>query len=104
MWGKIFPCSSGENFTDGPELQEEEQPELLEATSLNALSGTTTSTIIKVIGFYGKRRLVILVDSGIIHNFVASDTATQVGCKIQVDIPLRVTVANGGHVTSYNLC
>ncbi|XP_019265828.1 PREDICTED: uncharacterized protein LOC109243359 [Nicotiana attenuata] len=75
-----------------------------EAISLNALSGTVTSTTIKLKGVYGKQVMVILADSGSTHSFVASETAKQLGCMIQVDAPMRVTTANGSNLMSYHSC
>ncbi|XP_075095428.1 uncharacterized protein LOC142173703 [Nicotiana tabacum] len=53
---------------------------------------------------YGKQVMVILTDSGSTHNFVASETAKQLGCVIQLDAPMRVTTANGSNLMSYYSC
>ncbi|XP_019227493.1 PREDICTED: uncharacterized protein LOC109208797 [Nicotiana attenuata] len=75
-----------------------------ETISLNALSGTITSTTIKLKGVYGKQVLMILADSGSTHSFIASSTAKQLGCAIQEVVQMRVAVANGGHLMSYHSC
>ncbi|PHT85952.1 hypothetical protein T459_08058 [Capsicum annuum] len=43
------------NFMEILEFQDEQQPEVLEPTSLNVFSGTTTSTTINIRGLYGKK-------------------------------------------------
>lgn len=43
------------NFMEILEFQDEQQPEVLEPTSLNVFSGITTSTTINIRGLYGKK-------------------------------------------------
>lgn len=48
---------------------------MVEATNLNDLSSTTNTKTIRIMGFYGKKKLIILVENGSTHSFVASETA-----------------------------
>lgn len=88
------------------EIGSDENPEAIidEAISLNALSRTVTSTTIKLKGVFGKQVLIILADSGNTRSLIPSSTAKQFGCAIQEDVPMRVAVANGGHLMSYHSC
>lgn len=98
---EILENTTGEIIEVPPEIQD---GILDEAISLNSLSGTVTSNIIKLKGVYGKQGLVILADSGSTHSFIASRTAKQLGCVVNGDLPMRVTAANVSHLMSYYSC
>ncbi|KAI4365153.1 hypothetical protein MLD38_021167 [Melastoma candidum] len=74
--------------------------------SLHALHGVTMSHknhTMKVVGYYKRRRLTILIDSGSTHNFLDVGVAKQVGCSIQ-SIPQKgVMVANGEKMTCVSI-
>ncbi|XP_019228862.1 PREDICTED: uncharacterized protein LOC109209954 [Nicotiana attenuata] len=91
--------------TESEVIHNEVMEEVLdEAISLNALSGTITSTTIKLKGLYGKNMLTILADSGSTNGFIANETAKHLGCLVKDDVPMRVVVANGGYLMSYQSC
>ncbi|XP_019257630.1 PREDICTED: uncharacterized protein LOC109235836 [Nicotiana attenuata] len=91
--------------TEGGTMPNGMMEEILdEAISFNALSGTITSTTIKLRGLYGKNMLTILADSGSTNSFIASETAKHLGCIVKDDVPMRVAVANWGYLMSYQSC
>lgn len=63
--------------------------------SFHALKGGHAGQIIKVEGRVGKRRIMVLIDSGNTHSFLNEATATELGCTLVDIAPLSVTVANG---------
>ena len=68
--------------------------------SLHALQGCPSGKIINVKGNYGKRRLMILVDSG----STREATAMELQCPTLAIFPLSVTVANGSKMISRFKC
>lgn len=94
-----------ELITEGKAMPNGMMEEILdEAISLNGLSGTITSTIIKLRGLYGKKMLTILADSRNTNSFIASETAKHLGCIVEDDAPMGAVVANGGYLMSYQSC
>lgn len=89
--------------SEGMPVNDEEEV-INEAININALSRTITSTTIKLKGLYGKKVLIILVDSGRTNSFIATEIAKQLGCVIQEDAPMRVVVSNRGYLMSYHSC
>lgn len=63
--------------------------------SLNAVSGVTDYTTMRVRGVQGKKNIYILIDSGSTHNFVDRDVANRLGCRIESAGKARVSVADG---------
>lgn len=79
---------------ENPELEEEDVP-ILSLHALHGVDMTFQNQTMKLVGYYKKKKLNILVDSGSTHNFLDVAVAKQVGCPVQM-IPLRrVMVANG---------
>ncbi|KAL0392675.1 UNVERIFIED_CONTAM: hypothetical protein Sradi_2490300 [Sesamum radiatum] len=63
--------------------------------SLNAISGSTDSNIVKVkVKAYGKD-LQLLIVGGNTHFFIDEKTALWLGCKLELATPMVVKVANG---------
>lgn len=90
------------NDDDILELQEEQV--LDEAISLNALSGTVVPNTIKLGGESKKNKITVLLDSSSTHNFLDLEIAKRIGCLINDARPMKVTVANGNHITSWHTC
>lgn len=63
--------------------------------SLNALTGTIAFQTMRVKGYYGKKALQLLVDSGSTHDFLDEYVALKLGCDIQPVEHMVVRVANG---------
>nr|XP_016449252.1 PREDICTED: uncharacterized protein LOC107774272 [Nicotiana tabacum] len=90
---------------DVKELEEMPGEEIMdEAISLNALSGTEVPNTIKLGGEAKRNKITILLDSGSTHSFLDLETARRIGCQIIEAVPMRVTVANGNHITSLHSC
>ena len=66
--------------------------------SFHALKGEHAGQIIKVEGKMGKRRIMVLIDSGSTHSFLNEAIATELGCILVETAPLSITVANGSNM------
>lgn len=55
--------------------------------SLNAMVGSSGVRTLKVQGFSGKHKLLILIDTGSTHSFISDSLAFKLKCKIQNIIP-----------------
>jgi len=53
----------------------------------------------RVTGYFKKRPIHILIDSGNTHNFLDVQLATKMGCLLEEIPPLNVVVADGANVT-----
>ncbi|GJY03991.1 retrotransposable element Tf2 [Tanacetum coccineum] len=95
-----FIEGNGEEFVLPEVIGENDTPQI----SLNALTGLTSYRTMRVIGHFGKKKIHILVDSGITHNFLDVFMAKKLGCKIHEIDPLQVSVADGNKITSNNMC
>jgi len=71
--------------------------------SINALTGTTSFRTMRVTGYYRKKPLHILIDSGSTHNFLDAHVAKKLGCRIEVIPSLNVVVADGNKVQISNV-
>lgn len=67
--------------------------------SINAISGITDYTTMKVRGTHGKKPIYVLIDSGSTHNFIDKKIAERLGCKITEAGRMRVEVADGNQIT-----
>ncbi|XP_022553445.1 uncharacterized protein LOC111203725 [Brassica napus] len=80
----------------------DEQPKDTPVISINALDGSTSYNCMRMIGYYGKTKLHILVDPGSTHNFVDINIANHIGCKLESTKPMSVKAATGGTlITKY---
>lgn len=66
--------------------------------SINAVSGISDYTTMKVKGVHAKRPLFVLTDSGSTHNFMDIRVADRLGCNVKPPGLARVTVADGGQL------
>ena len=66
--------------------------------SVNALTGIAIFKMIRVTGYYKKKPLHILIDSGSTHNFLDEEAAKKLGCHITNIPTLSVVVADGAGV------
>lgn len=58
----------------------------------------------RINGFFNKRTLQLLIDSGSTHNFIDEDTVKKLGCRIEAIKPMTVAVADGNKVCVTHLC
>lgn len=66
--------------------------------SINAISGHTDYTTMRVRGTHGKKSLYILIDSGSTHNFMDQKVAQMLACKIEPSLRSKVAVADGSRI------
>ena len=72
--------------------------------SYNSLLGFTSSHTMKVRGQLGSREVVILIDSGASHNFVASKLVRELGMKCEATAGYGVQVGNGMNFQQQGVC
>jgi hypothetical protein len=85
-----------------------EEPSLTDATqepsdppkvdpliSLHALTGFSTPQTLKIIGYIKQRKVIVLVDSGITHNFIHHCIAQETNCYIHAVNNFQIMIANG---------
>ena len=71
-------------------------PEVESVISLNALTGFYSPQTIKLIGYIKHRKVIILVDSGRIHNFIHCHISQETNCYICVVNNFQIMISNGG--------
>jgi hypothetical protein len=82
-------------FTDG---------EVVPEISLHAIIGSLHPKTMRVLGWIGGQKVVVLIDSGSIHNFVDSLVCKRAHLVVQKEKQIRVRVANGELVVSEGQC
>ncbi|KAF9677931.1 hypothetical protein SADUNF_Sadunf08G0159200 [Salix dunnii] len=83
------------------EFEEEFPPEI----SLHAIMGENSGgKTMKIHGIIGEHHLLILIDSGITHNFLGTQWVTTLGLNCESKRGLQVMVANGNKVRSPGQC
>nr|GEY83971.1 hypothetical protein [Tanacetum cinerariifolium] len=73
----------------GPETTMEISPQI----SLNVITEVTNYKTIRVMGWVGKDKLYILIDTDSTHNFLDVTTAKNIGCHIKKTCPVKVAIA-----------
>lgn len=102
MEGEDDECGDDRLDEDiGKQMEEEEEGGQI---SLHALEGHPSEKTIKIRGNVGKRKLLILIDSGSSHSFLDESTTKELLCVLQPTIPLYVTVATGHKMISRYKC
>lgn len=59
------------------------------------MAGATDFRCLRVTGHHAKQLLQILIDSESTHNFIDTNVATKLGCKITPVAPMLVRIADG---------
>ena len=72
--------------------------------SFNALIGTTSPQVMLVRGMLKQHPMIILIDSGSIHNFLRAPLTTRFDIPIRTTDELYVTIANGETLLSHGVC
>nr|DAD38797.1 TPA_asm: hypothetical protein HUJ06_013119 [Nelumbo nucifera] len=72
--------------------------------SVNAITGNSHFQTMRITGYYNKRPLQILIDSGSTHNFVDEQVVKKLGCKVEAIKPMAVSVADGNKVFVIAIC
>lgn len=91
------------------EYEEEgvEETEEVPVISLHAMGGLqeTKFSTMRLVGWYKKKKLHLLLDSGSTYNVLDQAVAKSLGCKITILAkPLVITVANGQEVVCNQCC
>nr|GEZ34527.1 hypothetical protein [Tanacetum cinerariifolium] len=84
----------------GPETTMEISPQI----SLNVITEVTNYKTIRVMGWVGKDKLHILIDTDSTHNFLDVTTAKNIGCHIKKTCPVKVVIARGKSLISSTMC
>jgi hypothetical protein len=95
-WGRV----GQEVSEEGEDLVEFSYDEVLPEISLHAITSSLHPKTILLLGKIGLQKIVILVDSGSTHNFVASAICSKTHLLVQKGKRIRVRVANGEVVES----
>lgn len=72
--------------------------------SLNAIQGDSSHPMMRLIGWLGKKRVHVLIDMGITHNFISQKLCKEGLNILQPMHPLRITVADGGLIHGAGRC
>jgi hypothetical protein len=72
--------------------------------SLNALSGSGVSEILRMVGHIAKRGVSVLVDGGSTHNFVQAHVAQSLSLSQSPTVPLKVLVGSGEELICNKVC
>eukprot|EP00253_Pinus_taeda_P002142 PITA_02142 len=70
----------------------------------NALAGITTPKTLKIGGHIKKKKVIVLIDSGSIHNFIHCNIAKELNCFLYPTPECQVMVANGGTINCSRKC
>jgi hypothetical protein len=79
-------------------------PEVKPVISLNALTGFSTPQNLKLIGYIKHRKVIILVDSGITHNFIHRHIAQETHCYMHAVNNFQIMIVNGGSMKCGGRC
>jgi hypothetical protein len=72
--------------------------------SLNALTRFSTPQTLKLIDYIKHRKVIIIVDSGITHNFIHCCNAQETHCYIYAVSNFQIMIANGGSMKCGGSC
>jgi hypothetical protein len=93
---------------ESPEINDinppSDPPEVEPIISLNALTSFLAPQTLKLIGYIRHRKVIILVDSGITHNFIHRCIAQETHCYIHVVNNFQIMIANGGSMKCGRHC
>jgi hypothetical protein len=78
----------------------EENPEI----SLHAITSSNHPNTMRLIGWVGNHKIIVLIDSGSTHNFLDSSMGRKLKVSISKEQRIRVKVANGDEVVSEGKC
>ena len=70
----------------------------------NALAGITTPQTLNIEGNIKKKKLIVMIDLGITHNFIHCKVAKELNCFLYPTPECQVMVANGGTINCSGKC
>jgi hypothetical protein len=72
--------------------------------SLNSLTGFSAPQTLKLIGYIKNRKVIILIDSGITHNFIHRRISQETHCYIHAVNNFQIMISNGGSMKCGGRC
>ena len=78
------------------EMVESKDPHDESTISLHALSSISSPQTLKILGYNKHHKVVVLIDSGITHNFIHMRITHEVNYFIQLVSNFQIIIANGG--------
>ena len=79
-------------------------PKVEPVISLNSLTGFSAPQTLKLISYIKHQKVIILVDSGITHNFIHRRMAQETHCYIHAINNFQIMIANGGSMKCGGCC
>jgi hypothetical protein len=70
----------------------------------NALVGISTPQTLKIEGYIKKKNVIVLIDSGSIHNFIHYKLAKALNCFIYPAPEFQVMIIDGGTINCSRKC
>ncbi|KAJ0481983.1 putative retrotransposon gag domain, aspartic peptidase domain superfamily [Helianthus annuus] len=95
---QLFNLELSDDTEEEELVIEEEVVEENPHISLHAITGIPSFSTMKITGSMGTRKLLILTDSGLTHNFIDVKLIKKLQCDLQKVKPMKVTVANGNQL------
>jgi hypothetical protein len=106
---KLFRLDGIEELAENPTLEMEE--DLMEVSYkekpkifLHAIIGSNHPNTMRLIGWIGSHKIIVLVDNGSTHNFLDSSVGKKLKVSISKEQRIKVKVANGEEVVSEGKC
>ncbi|KAF3775160.1 hypothetical protein EJ110_NYTH51075 [Nymphaea thermarum] len=75
-----------------------------EEKSCYSLTDPTKAKAMRVRGYVNKVKVVVLLDSGAIHNFMSLEVAQELGCVVEPQSPFTVMVGDGSKLSCNGQC
>jgi hypothetical protein len=79
-------------------------PKVEPIISLNSLTGFSAPQTLKIIGYIKHQKVIILVDSGNIHNFIHRRISQETHCYIHAVNNFQIMISNGGSMKCGGRC
>jgi hypothetical protein len=68
------------------------------------LAGISTPQTLKIEGYIKKKNVIVLIDSGSIHNFIQYKLAKDLNCFVYLVPKFQVMIADGGTINCSGKC
>jgi hypothetical protein len=100
----LLEANSEEVFYDTTDKVEPVEQIIEPVISFNAISGSLSSTIMRIVGLIKNQWVVVLIDSGNTHNFLDPTVFKLASLGEILPMTLHVRVANGANILSERKC
>ena len=81
-----------------------EKEEMSLTISCNSLAGITTPQTLKIEGHIKKKKVIVLIESGITHNFTHCKVAKELNFFLYPALECQVMVSNEGTINFFGKC